>query len=257
MATMQVLVTLVLGIDGHGGIAQHGFDGWWPAPASRRFPSRDTADARKGCPARLTPPRRRRWRSGKTGTSSPGGCPGTSGPFIQPAEGFPHRLETLVHGEAFRLQSRLTPMRGPLVHNASAVLVLPLPGPLQEGFPADAVLGQAFLAMAPQSLLPWRWPRGPCPATRSGRPSCDGSEWPHPAGCSHGVTHVQLAGDVGRRHHNGKGFLPGTRCAVKPARLPRLINVVLNGLRIEFCFISAPFFCVSMHNSPSSDDVHA
>ena len=181
--------------------------------------------------------------------------------FIQPAEGFPHRPgAAFVHGEAFPAPVAAHAHAPLLVHNASAVLVLPLPSPLQEGFPADAVLGQAFLGHGLHNLHF----RGDGRVVRARQPQ--GRVALHAMvangrvlqGAVHGVTHVQLAGDVGRRHHNGKGFLARHPMRRKsPARLPCLINVVLNGLRIEFCFhFRAVFLRFHAHNSPSlADDV--
>ena len=51
-------------------------------------------------------------------------------------------------------------------------------------------------------------------------------------GCVHGMTHMQLTGNIGGRHYNGKGLLVGMLFRMeKAATLPHAINSVFDLLR--------------------------
>ena len=147
---------------------------------------------------------------------------------IQLAEGLPDGLgAALVHGEAGPV-----PVAGGahlllLLHNAVAVLLLPGPHALQELLPAQVIAGQALLA---QVLLHLDL-GGDAGVVRAGQPQ--GLVPLHPLeadedvlqGGVHGVAHVQLAGDVGGRHHDGKGLLVGIRLRLEAAAVhPHLVD---------------------------------
>ena len=147
---------------------------------------------------------------------------------IQLAEGLPDGLgAALVHGEAGPV-----PVAGGahlllLLHNAVAVLLLPGPHALQELLPAQVIAGQALLA---QVLLHLDL-GGDTGVVRAGQPQ--GLVPLHPLeadedvlqGGVHGVAHVQLAGDVGGRHHDGKGLLVGIRLRLEAAAVhPHLVD---------------------------------
>ena len=142
--------------------------------------------------------------------------------------------EALVHGE---------PGAGPvaggaqlllLLHNAVAVLVLPVPHPLQEFLPAQVVTGQPLLGA---QLLLHLDLGGDAGMVGAGHPQSGVALHPlEPGqdvlkGAVHGVAHVELAGDVGGRHHNGKGLFVGVAAALKAAVvLPHLIDPALHFL---------------------------
>ena len=67
----------------------------------------------------------------------------------------------------------------------------------------------------------------------------------------HGMAHMQLAGDVGRRHDNGEGFLPFHPVRLKRAGLlPGFVQVRFDLLRAESgCHIGAGHFL--LHGDPS------
>ena len=140
--------------------------------------------------------------------------------------------EALVHGE---------PGTGPvaggaqlllLLHDAVAVLVLPVPHPLQEFLPAQVIAGQALVFA---QLLLHLDLGGDAGVVGAGHPQ--GGVALHPLeadqdvleGGVHGMAHVELAGDVGGRHDNGEGLLVGITVALKAAVfLPHLVDAALH-----------------------------
>ncbi len=156
---------------------------------------------------------------------------------IQLAKGLPHGLgATLVHGEA-----GTAPVTGDahlllLGHDASAVLLFPLPHPLEELFTAQVVAGQALLR--PQLLLHLDL-GGDTGVVGAGNPQRGVALHPLKAGedilqrAVQGMAHVELACYIGRRHHNGKWLFGPVRVAVKTVPLlPHLIDAALHLLRL-------------------------
>ncbi len=152
-------------------------------------------------------------------------------------------VAAFVHREAFTAPVAADAHPPLLVDDSPAIFPFPLPGPLQKGFPADHLLGQAFLAHGLHDLdlrgdrrvVGSRQPEGRIPlhAVIADRRILQDAV--------HGVTHMQLPGDVGRRHDDGKGLL-----SLLPMRdkgtclLPGLIDLSLDFLRIEAgCHIRA------------------
>ena len=149
--------------------------------------------------------------------------------LIELTEGLPHCLgAALIHGEPGPI-----PVAGGahfflLGHNAVAVHGLPVPDPLQEFLPAQVIAGQALLH--PELLLHLDL-GGDAGVVGARDPQGGISLHPLKAnedvlqGAVHGVAHVELAGDVGRRHDDGIGLLFGIPDAGEAlVFLPLLIN---------------------------------
>ena len=149
--------------------------------------------------------------------------------FIQGHEHLAHGLgAALVHGEAGAL-----PVTGGahlllLGHDAVAVLVLPVPHTLQELLTAQIIAGQALLHA--QGLLHLDL-GGNAGVVGAGQPQ--GGVALHALeadqnilqGAVHGVTHVQLTGNVGRGHDDGKGLLVRVTVTLEAAvLLPSLVD---------------------------------
>ena len=140
--------------------------------------------------------------------------------------------EALVHGEA-----RPGPVAGGaqlllLLHDSPAVLGLPVPDALQEFVPAQVVAGEALLGA--QGLLHLNL-GGDARVVGAGDPQRGVALHPLEAdedvlhGAVHGVAHVELAGDVGRRHHDGKGLLVRVPAALKAAvSLPHPVDAAFD-----------------------------
>ena len=152
---------------------------------------------------------------------------------IQLAEGLPHGLgAALIHGEA-----GAAPVAGDahlllLLHDAVAILLLPLPHPLEELLPAQIIAGQALLDA--QFLLHLDL-SGDAGMVGAGDPQRGVALHPLEAGqdvlqCAvQGVAHVELARDVGGRHDDGEGLLLGIRIPVKAVVvLPHLVDAGLH-----------------------------
>ncbi len=153
--------------------------------------------------------------------------------FVQRDEHVAHRLgQPLVHGEAGALPVGGHAQLLLLLHNAVAVLVLPLPHPLQELLPAQVVAGEALLF--PQLLLHLDLGGD---ARVVGAGDIQGGISLHPLvadehilhGVVHGVADVELSGDVGGRHDDGEGLLLWVADAPEAAVfLPCLVNAALH-----------------------------
>ena len=241
MAAMQVLIALVVGVNCHRRIAQHGFG-----------TSRSQFQQLAGFLHRVQQvPEvavhllvlhfsvRDRGLAAGTPVHQPVSTIHQA-LFIQAAEGLAHRLRAaLVHGKALTAPVAAHAHTALLMHNASAKVGFPLPRTLQERVTANHVFGQAFLGhgfddlhlRGDSRMVGARQPQGRIAlhtviAHRSVLHSA-----------VHGMTHVQLSRNVGRRHHDGEGLLAIlTLGNERAALLPCLINIILNGLRIEFCF---------------------
>ena len=144
-----------------------------------------------------------------------------------------HRLgQPLVHGEAGALPIAGHAQLLLLLHNAAAVLVLPVPYPLQELLPAQVVAGEALLL--PQLLLHLDL-GGDARVISAGEIQRGIALHPLIAdehilyGIVHGVANVELAGDVGGRHDNGEGLLLGVAHAPEAAVfLPGPVDAALH-----------------------------
>ena len=156
--------------------------------------------------------------------------------LIQAAERLAHGLgAALVHGEALAAPVAGDAHAALLVDDASAVILLPLPGALQELLTAQALLGQALLGHRLHDLDLGR--NGGVVGARQpeGRVALHAviADQRVLQGAVHRVAHVQLAGDVGWRHHDGEGLL--ALHAVRGERagfLPLPVQVTLDGLRV-------------------------
>ena len=143
-----------------------------------------------------------------------------------------HRLgEALVHGEAGALPVGGNAQLLLLLDDAGAVFGLPVPHPLQELLPAQVVAAEALVVA---QLLLHLYLGGDAGVVGAGE--VQGGIALHPLvadehvleGVVHGVAHVELAGDVGGRHDNGKGLLFWVANAPEAAVfLPLLINAAL------------------------------
>jgi hypothetical protein len=170
--------------------------------------------------------------------------------FIQGDEDLPDGLgAALVHGEPGAVPVAAGAQLLLLLHNPVAKAVLPVPNPLQELFPAQVIPGQTLLAQ----LLFHLDLGGNARMVHTGNP--EGIIALHPLkaddavlqGRVHGVTHVQLAGDVGGRHNDSEGLLVLVPLCVEiAALLPHLVNFRFHGLGLVdlvqfFCHTKLPF----------------
>ena len=152
---------------------------------------------------------------------------------VQLAEGLPDGLgAALVHGEA-----GAAPVAGNahlllLLDDAVAVLLLPLPDPLQELLPAQVIAG---LALLDAQLFLHLDLGGDAGVVGAGDP--EGGVALHPLeagqdvlqGAVQRVTHVELAGDVGGRHDDGERLLLRVLHALEAVMiLPHLIDAGLH-----------------------------
>ena len=231
----QVLIPLVIGVNGHAGVAQHGlgtgcghdniaallpFDGVFQVPEM----------------ARLVLVLHLRVGEGGGAVGAPVDDAGSlvdEPPVVEGDEDVADGLgEALVHGEAGPAPIAGGPQLLLLLHDAVSVLGLPIPHPLQELLPAQVVAGEA-LALA--QLLFHLDLGGDAGVIGAGDPQ--GGVALHPLksgqnilqGAVHGMAHVELPGNVRGRHHNGKGLLLRVPMALKAAVfLPHLIDTGLN-----------------------------
>ena len=145
----------------------------------------------------------------------------------------------LVHGKALTLPVAAAAQLLQLADDAVAELGLPCPCTVQKTIAAHHLLGQALGTHGLHDL----GLGGDGCVVGAGHPQ--GCVALHPLGADehvlHGViqcmTHVQLAGDVRRRHHDGVGFLVGVCFRVEVAAVqPELVDAVfhLTGI-VLFC----------------------
>ena len=156
--------------------------------------------------------------------------------FVQGDEDLPHGLgAALVHGEPGALPVAACAQLLLLLHNAVAVFVLPVPDALQKLFTTKIVAGQTLLA----KLLLHLDLGGDAGVIDAGNPQ--GVVALHPLEpdqgilqCRvHGVTHVQLTGDVGWGHDDGEGLLAFVLLGVEVAALlPHVVDFGFHLLRL-------------------------
>ena len=159
-------------------------------------------------------------------------------------------VASFVHGEAFALPVAGGAQTPDLLVDAASVLSLPFPGALQESFAADILLGQSFLF--PQLIHDLDF-RGDGRVVRARQPQRFVALHPLVAdqhvlqGLVQGVTHVQLPGDVGRRHHDGKGVLRRVRVGSKsavllPLRVDAVFEILRSVILCEIVFHNDPLY---------------
>ena len=241
MAAVQVSIALIRRIDGHSGVAQHGFR----AGGSQLQQFAGLLHRIQQVPEMTVHFLMLHLSVGNSGLAL--GAPVHQAVaavdealLIQAAEGFPHGLgAALVHGEALAAPVAAHAHAALLMHNASAVLFLPLPGTLEESLPAQAFLGQALLAHGFDDF------HLGCDGCMVGAGEPQGGVALHAViaggrvlqGAVHGMAHVQLTGDIGRGHHDGKGLLALHAVGLKGASLlPGLIDFTFDGLGVELGF---------------------
>ena len=137
----------------------------------------------------------------------------------------------LVHGEALALPIARAAQLFQLLYNAPAVLLFPIPRALQKLFAAKVRLGEALFFHFGHYLRLG----GDGGVVCTGHPKrgvalhaliADEDVLP---GLVHGVAHVQLARNIGRRHHNSIGLFACVALGVKHAAfLPGAVQPVLH-----------------------------
>ena len=144
----------------------------------------------------------------------------------------------LVHGKALALPVAAAAQLLQLADDAVAVLGLPCPGALQKAIAAHHLFGQALFAHLGYDF------------SLGGDGSVVGAGHPQSSvtlhalvagqdvlpGLIHGVAHVQLAGNVRRRHHDSKGLFAAVDLGMEVTLVaPVLVDAVLSALgRILF-----------------------
>ena len=137
----------------------------------------------------------------------------------------------LVHGKALPLPVTAGAQLFQLADDAVAVLGLPVPGALQETVAAHHLLGQALGTHGLHDL----GLGGDGCVVGAGHPQ--GGIALHPLGADedilHGVIHrmphVQLTGNIRRRHHDGVGFLVRIGLRVEVAAVqPELVDTIFH-----------------------------
>ena len=233
----DVLVALVVGVDAHAGVAQHGLGTGGRHDHLAGAVGQRVADVPQvaGLVHIL------HLSVGQGGDAV--GAPVDNAAalvdqtlFVQRDEDLPHGLgAALVHGEPGTLPVAACAQLLLLLHNAVAVFVLPIPDALQKLFTTKIVAGQALLA----KLLLHLDLGGDAGVIDAGNPQ--GVVALHPLEpdqgilqCRvHGVTHVQLTGDVGWGHDDGEGLLAFIHLGVEVAALlPHVVDFGFHLLRL-------------------------
>ena len=200
------LVPLVVGVDRHGGVAEHGLGscrGDDDAVVSVAVADRDELAVVVGVVDLDV---------GQRGEAARAPVDDPLGPVDQPVVVQP--LEDRLDGPGQPLVHR-EPLAGPvhavaepahLGQDPAAVLGLPLPDPLHERLAAEVVPGQArpWPARA-RRRSGWRCPRGPCPAARAcGSPASGGGGRGRRSACGRARGRCAGAGYVRRREDDGE-----------------------------------------------------
>ena len=141
----------------------------------------------------------------------------------------------LVHGETLTLPVAGTAQLFQLLHDAPAVLLFPVPSALQKPVAAEVLLREAlFLHLRHDLRLcgNGRMVRARHPQSGIALHALVADEDILP-GLVHGVAHVQLPRDIGRRHHNGIGPFVRVALRVEIACIhPFFVMLVLHGRRV-------------------------
>ena len=233
----DVLVALVVGVDAHAGVAQHGL-----GTGGRHDHLAGAVGQRITDVPQMAGLVHILHLSVRQGGDTVGAPVDDAAAFVdqtlfvQGDEDLPHGLgAALVHGEPGALPITAGAQLLLLLHNAVAILVLPVPDTLQEFFTSQVVAGQTFLA----KLLLHLDLGGDTGVIDAGNPQ--GVVALHPLEpdqgilqCRvHGVTHVQLTGDVGWGHDDGEGLLAFIHLGVEVAALlPHVVDFGLHLLRL-------------------------
>ena len=250
----QIGVALVVGVHGHAGIAQHGFGASGRHDHALAAVRAGVADVPQMAGLLLV----LHLCVGQGGLALGAPVDDTVAAvdqafFVQAHEHLAHGLiAALVHGEAFPAPVAASAQTALLAVDASAVLLFPCPCPLQKAFAAYHFLGQTFLGHGVHHLHLG----GDGGVVGAGQPQ--GGVALHAVVTDrrilqkavHGMAHMQLAGDIGRRHHDGKGLF-----ALRPVRreraafLPHFVELILDLLRIVHLFHGE--FLILRHVLPS------
>ena len=210
VAAVEVLVALVLGVDGNGSIAQHGLGaGGGKLQVLTRFLYGVEQVIEVAGLFFI-------FYLGIGNRGHTGGAPvdhavaAVDQTLVKKAnENVLYRLgAALVHGEALARPVARGAHALELGNDAAAVLALPLPGALKEALATHVVLGKALCAHSLYNLC-LGCDRG---VVGAGEPEC--AEAAHALvadenvlqGVIQGVTHVKLTRDVGRGHDNSEGL---------------------------------------------------
>ena len=236
MAAVQVLVARVLGVDGNSGITQHRLG----AGGGQLQHLAGLLDRVEQVPeaAVLALILDLGVRDGGVAVGAPvdHAVAAVDQPLVVQAD--EHLLDgvraALVHREALALPVAGAAQLFQLADDAVAVGVLPVPRALQKAVTADHLLGQALLAHLGHDLGLGR--NGGM--VGAGHPQGGVALHPLVAGQNvlpgfvHSVAHVQLAGDVRRRHYNGKRLFAAVDLGMEiPLVAPVLVDAVLGALR--------------------------
>ena len=248
VAAVQVGVAGVVGVDGDGGVAQHGLG----AGGGQLQHLPRLLDRVEQVPemAVLLGVLHLGVRDGGVAVGAPVDHPVAAvdqALVIQPDKDLPHRVgAALVHGKALPLPVAAAAQLFQLADDAAAVAVLPVPGALQKAVPAHHLLGQALLGHGLDDL----GLGGDGGVVGAGHP--EGGVALHPLvadedilhGVVHRVAHVQLPGDVGGRHDDGVGLFVRVGLGVEiAALLPELVDAVLH-------LAGVVLFCEFFHGIP-------
>ena len=227
----QVLIALVGGVDGHAGVAQHGLG---PGRGHHQITPRLAHDGIAQMPqiARLLLVLHLGVGQRRDAVGAPVDDAGAlidQALLIQGDEHLAHGLRAaLVHGEA-----GAAPVAGGahfalLAHDGVSVLVLPVPDALQELLAAQVVAAQS---LPDAEVLLHLDLGGDAGVVRAGQPQ--GVVALHALIADqdvlqravHGVSHVQLAGDVGGRHNDGEGLFVPSPVGAEPAAVhPEIVD---------------------------------
>ena len=206
----QVRIALVLRVDGHAGIAQHGFGTGGGDDHALAAVLGGIADVPQVGRLLL----KFDFRVGKRGLALRAPVDDAVAAVdqalvIELDKHLQYRVgAALVHGESLTAPIAGRSQAAQLTLDASTVFRLPLPGTLEEALAAQILFGQTFLGHSLDDLDLG----GDGRMVRAGQPK--GIIPQHAVvahedighGVIHSVTHVQLAGDVGRGHHDAEGL---------------------------------------------------
>ncbi len=156
--------------------------------------------------------------------------------FIQGDKDLPDSLgAAFVHGKPGPVPVAGNTQLLLLLHDTVAILLLPIPNPFQELLPAQVISGEAILT----KLLLHLDLSSDAGVIHAGEIQRFIPLHPLEAdqrvlkGIIHGMANVQLAGNIGWRHHNGKGLLAAVRLGVEVTTLlPHIVNLALDLLRL-------------------------
>ena len=236
MAAVQVLVARVLGVDGNSGITQHRLG----AGRGQLQHFAGLLDGVEQMPeaALLGLVLDLGVRDGGVAVGAPVDHAVSAVDQALIVQADEHFLDgvgaALVHREALALPVAGAAQLFQLADDAVAVGVLPVPGALQKAVAADHLFGQALLAHFGNDF----GLGGNGGMVGAGHPQ--GGVALHPLvagqdvlpGFVHGVAHVQLAGNVRRRHDDGKRFFAAVDLGMEiPLVAPVLVDTVLGALR--------------------------